>query len=116
MCIRDRFDSHPDDIRTAIGPSIGSCCYEVDRQVIDPLQLSIERIPMGAIQDKGNGHYDLDLKKINRQILIDAGIKANHIELSTWCISCHPDLFYSHRRDHGKTGRMASWIGLRKDE
>ncbi len=110
------FGSSPMDIKVAIGPAISQCCYEVNNQVVEPLQDSIQHVPLGAIKDKNNGHFDLDLKKINEQILIDAGIERRNIELSTWCTSCHPSFFYSHRRDRGVSGRMASWIGLRKDE
>jgi len=110
------FHSNVDDIRVAIGPSIGPCCYEVNSQVIDPLIQSMSFIPSEAIFDKRDGHFDLDLKKTNEQILKNAGILSKHIEVSTYCTSCHSELFFSHRRDNGKTGRMASWIGIRKDE
>nr|WP_321164152.1 laccase domain-containing protein [Tepidibacillus decaturensis] len=39
-----------------------------------------------------------------------------NIEISSWCTNCNVDLFFSHRKEQGKTGRMAAWIGLRKDE
>lgn len=95
----------------AIGPSIGTCCYEVDERVIEKVkQLSI---PVEIVK-KMNGHYDLDLKECNRQLMIKAGINPNCIEISTWCTSCEPEFFFSHRRDQGKTGRMASWIGWKK--
>lgn len=110
------FGSDPEQIKVAIGSSIGQCCYEVNEEVIQPLKKTISMIPEGAIIDKQNGHYDLDLKKINREIVIYAGIKPQNIEISSWCTSCHTEWFYSHRKEKGKTGRMASWIGLRKDE
>ncbi len=113
--MKETFQSNEKDIKVAIGPSIGQCCYEVNDVVIEPLITSMNKIPQGAIINKNNGHYDLDLNKINQQILIDAGILPNNIELSSWCTSCNSQLFYSHRKEHGKTGRMASWIGLRKD-
>lgn len=110
------FGSDPEHIKVAIGPSIGQCCYEVNEDVIQPLKKTISMIPEDAIIDKQKGHYDLDLKKINQEIVIYAGIKPQNIEISSWCTSCHTEWFYSHRKEKGKTGRMASWIGLRKDE
>ncbi|OEF99536.1 hypothetical protein BHF71_08615 [Vulcanibacillus modesticaldus] len=110
------YQSSIKEIRVAIGPSIGQCCYEVNHQVIDPLREAIDNLPQDAIIDKKNGHFDLDLKKINRQILINAGILYENIEISSLCTSCNPDLLFSYRRDQGLTGRMASWIGLRRDE
>ncbi|TCS84400.1 peptidoglycan editing factor PgeF [Tepidibacillus fermentans] len=110
------YGSNRDDIRVAIGPSIGQCCYEVDARVIQPIQSTFSMITEEMIFDKQNGHYDLDLKKLNQQILIQAGILPNHIEISSYCTSCDHHLFFSHRKDHGKTGRMAAWIGLRKED
>ncbi|WP_088547412.1 peptidoglycan editing factor PgeF [Paenibacillus aquistagni] len=117
QCMKERFDSDPKDILAAIGPSIGSCCYEVDERVINPVK---ELLAGMEIEDKGilkaasQGRAMLDLREINRQLLIKAGILTSHIECTTWCTSCHSDLFFSHRRDGGKTGRMASWIGWKK--
>jgi copper oxidase (laccase) domain-containing protein len=54
----------------------------------------------------------LNLQEMNRQIMIKAGILPSHIEVSQLCTSCRTDLFYSHRKENGKTGRMAAWIGL----
>jgi len=105
------FGSDPARIYAAIGPSIGPCCYEVDERVISAMREA--HIDEGWIQQP-NGRYMIDLKEINRQILIKAGILASHIELSTWCTSCAALSFYSHRRDQGRTGRMASWIGMRE--
>ncbi len=102
------FGSQPAAMHTAIGPSIGVCCYEVDNKVID--QLDCERPVM---QD--NGRYMLDLKETNRQFMIRAGILPINIEISEWCTSCNTGLFFSHRAEKGQTGRMTAWIGW-KDE
>jgi len=110
------FGSQPEDIRVAVGPSIGQCCYEVDNRVVQPIQSTFKIITEEMIFDKKNGHYDINLKKINQKILIHAGILPNHIEISSYCTSCDNDLFFSHRKEKGKTGRMAAWIGFRKDE
>lgn len=116
----EEYGSRPEDIRTAIGPSIGDCCYEVDDRVMDhvrALELKIEvknsDEPL-PFTDKGNGKYMLNLKEINRHIMIKAGILTDHIECTSLCTSCRNDLFFSYRKDGGTTGRMASWIGMRK--
>ncbi|NMO94766.1 peptidoglycan editing factor PgeF [Paenibacillus lemnae] len=114
------YGSRPGEIRCAIGPSIGMCCYEVDDKVMNPVQdLDLpapgnNMSPDMLFYDKGNGKYMLNLKEINRHIMIKAGILADHIECTSWCTSCRNDLFFSYRKDGGVTGRMASWIGLRK--
>ncbi|MFC7681569.1 peptidoglycan editing factor PgeF [Paenibacillus sp. GCM10028914] len=114
------FGSRTENVRTAIGPSIGQCCYEVDDKVmskVNDLGLLAPGNNMDSSLfyiDKGNGKYMLNLKEINRHIMIKAGILTDHIECTSWCTSCRNDLFFSYRKDGGTTGRMASWIGMRK--
>lgn len=110
----------PEELLTAIGPSIGSCCYEVDGLVIAEVErviqdLELDKAEAGAcMQLKPNGKAQLNLKEINRQIMIKAGILPSRIELTNWCTGCRTDLFFSHRIEGGRTGRMASWIGIRE--
>ncbi|EFM12834.1 protein of unknown function DUF152 [Paenibacillus curdlanolyticus YK9] len=120
------FDSEPAQIRCAIGPSIGSCCYEVDGVVIERMEQlcssfaslsdtdGAQLAAADLVRKKDNGKAMLDLKEINRHIMIKAGILPIHIELSKWCSSCRTDLLFSHRAENGSTGRMASWIGMEK--
>jgi YfiH family protein len=100
------FGSSLGDIHAAIGPSIGSCCYEVDDVVIN----GINNVLQEEVYPPGKAH--VDLKEINRQIMIRTGILPNQIEVSNHCTSCRTDLYYSYRAEQGRTGRMASWIGL----
>lgn len=117
---RSAFGSDPADMVVAIGPSIGPCCYEVDDRVIDALlnsehaQLRADELREQAWTAKPNGRYMLNLKEVNRRILIKAGILPMNIEVTNLCTSCADESFYSHRRDGGRTGRMASWIGMMK--
>ncbi|RAR45529.1 peptidoglycan editing factor PgeF [Paenibacillus sp. MDMC362] len=115
------YGSLPQHIHAAIGPSISECCYEVDDRVMDRVRnigiegFTSEKVTNSAFYiDKGHGKYMLNLKEINRHIMIKAGILAEHIECTSWCTSCNHDLFFSYRKDGGTTGRMASWIGMRK--
>jgi purine-nucleoside/S-methyl-5'-thioadenosine phosphorylase / adenosine deaminase len=85
----------------AIGPGIGPCCYEVGEELLD------------AFDDLGNGIADgrmLDLPEVARRKLANAGVE--QVEAAGLCTSCEPGLFFSHRRDHGRTGRQAgiAWI------
>ena len=52
----------------------------------------------------------LDLKKINRIQLEEAG--AARVLVSEYCTKCNEERFFSHRRDHGRTGRMAAGMIL----
>lgn len=107
----DELGCRIENLRTAIGPSIGPCCYEVDDHVAQHFKQAGMTYALTA---KDNGRYWLDLKEINRQIMIKAGIMSSHIEISRLCTACHRQQFFSHRKEMGKTGRMMSWIGMKK--
>ncbi|MGZ9585077.1 peptidoglycan editing factor PgeF [Paenibacillus marinisediminis] len=115
--MQQTFQSQPEQLLAAIGPSIGKCCYEVDERVIAPVEVLLEKLPedaRSALEYRDNGRAVVDLREINRHLLIKAGIMPSNIECTTWCTGCHTELFYSHRAEGGKTGRMASWIGWKK--
>lgn len=117
--MQEAYGSQPKEMFAAIGPSIGDCCYEVDGLVMDQVQalsdkLGLEpsiRSSIASVQN--NGKYKLSLQQLNRQIMIKAGILPSSIEVTEQCTSCNTDLFYSHRKENGKTGRMIAWIGMR---
>lgn len=106
----------PAKIRVVVGPSIGSCCYEVDERVYWPLEkiLSDSDEITEVAKSCVAGRWQLDLKKANAKILEKAGVNPQHILLSKWCTSCDEDYFYSHRRDQGEAGRMVAYIGKKE--
>lgn len=99
----------PAAILAAIGPHIGPCCYEVDARVAS----QIEALGAGGLVPGREGHWQLDLGEINRQLLLAAGIRAENIRQSRYCTACHPELFFSHRKSGGRTGRMGALIMLK---
>lgn len=113
------FGSRPSDIRAVIGPSIGVCCYEVDQTVASRVRLVFEETQLSTedqeaiIKGKGNEKYMLNLQLLNQKLIEQAGILSSHIEVTQLCTSCRTDLFFSHRKEGGSTGRMIAWIGLR---
>ncbi len=102
----------PKDIFVTIGPCIQSCCYIVDDIVIQDVksirEISSEKKPFKQVSE---GQFSLDLPLLNNYLLRMMGIKEDHIEISSLCTSCEKNLFFSHRRDQGNTGRMMSFIG-----
>ncbi|HET7577837.1 MAG TPA: peptidoglycan editing factor PgeF [Bacillales bacterium] len=100
-------------IYAVIGPSIGPCCYEVDQRVIDAVNRVLGSEAGSVFQQTDESHYRLDLKACNRKLLLEAGISEDHIECSTYCTGCRTDLFYSHRNEKGRTGRMLGFIGMK---
>ncbi|WP_353856558.1 peptidoglycan editing factor PgeF [Bacillus sp. Bos-x628] len=102
-----------DHIQVVIGPSIGICCYIVDDVVID----QVKELPFPAedvYSEISVGQYKIDLKTLNKNVLLHAGIKEENIYVSSMCTSCSDQLFFSHRRDQGRTGRMMSFVGFKE--
>ena len=83
-------------LAAAIGPGIGPCCYEVGEEVAGPFR---ERYGEEIVRDGR-----LDLWTAAERALDAAGVADVH--RTDLCTSCNPDLFFSHRRDAGRTGRQ----------
>lgn len=97
-------------IDAAIGPSIGPCCYEVGEDVLTAL-------PTGRKPDSGPGNSPVDrvdLVTIAAGMLREAGVE--RVETSGLCTSCEAELFFSHRRDAGSTGRQAGLVWRHGEE
>ena len=90
-------------VAAAIGPAIGPCCYEVGDEVCEPY-----RARFGAGVMRGR---NLDLWRAADLSLRAAGVRS--IERVDLCTACHPELFFSYRRDKGRTGRqgVVAYIG-----
>lgn len=100
-------------ILAAIGPAIGPCCYEVDRDFyLAFLSAFGKKLVTETFRSLGAGRYTADLREINRRILIEAGISAENIDVSRECTACRPELFFSHRYSRGTRGTMLSVIAL----
>jgi polyphenol oxidase len=84
----------------AVGPAIGACCYEVGDEVLEAFA-DYDGVADGRM---------LDLRAIAEQQLRAAGVE--RVEHVDYCTSCHPELFFSHRRDNGVTGRQGgiAWL------
>ena len=84
----------------AVGPGIGGCCYEVGDEVLDAFA-DLDGVADGRM---------LDLRAVISRKLELAGIE--RVEHVDHCTSCREDLYFSHRRDHGLTGRQAGLVAL----
>ena len=83
-------------LAAALGPGIGPCCYEVGPDVSGPFR---ERFGPEVVADRR-----LDLWRAVELALNEAGVA--EVERTDLCTFCHPELFFSHRRDRGVTGRQ----------
>jgi polyphenol oxidase len=137
--LRRECGSRPQDLIAAIGPAIGACCFAVGEEVrhefesqfayapqlfsevydSDPIR---EKYPMLFLTARAPGHSNLgpqihlDLWDANRQQLLDAGLEGSSITVVGECTACTRlrdgrRKYFSHRAEHGFTGRMLSVIG-----
>src|SRR5262249_43212473 len=132
--IHSRFNSNPSDLLAAIGPSIGPCCYEVGAELVtqfgsqfadapdyfdeprtgeepNPLQW-LNMMPPGHQPPPKNVH--LDLPKANHSQLLAAGLREKNIFSSGLCTACHPDLFFSYRKQGPRSGRLLSVLAVKE--
>ncbi|HWV36889.1 MAG TPA: peptidoglycan editing factor PgeF [Vulgatibacter sp.] len=90
------------ELVASIGPAIGRCCYEVSADLAEDFVASYgSRVADGR---------RLDLREVVRLQLTGAGIPAPAVDLVGSCTACHPEAWFSHRRDRGRTGRHLSFI------
>jgi len=104
-----RFGTNPEDIRAAIGPSIGPDHYQVGPEVVMQVRQAFGRAASGLLGGR-SGATMLDLWAANRLLLEQAGVRK--IELAGLCTACHTEDWYSHRAEHGRTGRFGAIIAL----
>lgn len=101
------FGCDPANIRAAIGPNIGQCCFATDADVPEAMVQALGSRALPHIRTVGDKYY-VNLKAINAQFLRNAGIR--HIEISTSCTMCQSERFWSHRVTKGNRGSQGAII------
>lgn len=101
------FGARPGDIRAAIGPNIGVCCFETHADVPDAVRAVLGEEAEAFIVPVGE-KFRVDLKGVNAALLRRAGVR--EIEISCGCTACQPDRFWSHRRMGNDRGSLAAII------
>jgi copper oxidase (laccase) domain-containing protein len=94
--MRARFGTDAADLRVAIGPGIGGCCYQV----------GVEVARQFGLEHAGK----IDLAEMNHRLLVENGVAAERIEALGGCTMCDAHLFHSFRRDRERAGRMVSYV------
>ncbi len=103
------YGSLPRNILAGIGPSIGPDHYEIGPDVVEKVHESFLGQAKDVLAERDGRSY-LDLWKSNRLLLESAGVRS--IEVAGVCTACDIGHWYSHRAEHGKTGRFGALIGL----
>jgi YfiH family protein len=109
--MKEVYGTCPCDCLAGIGPSIGMDCFEIGMDAAQHFMDSFENwtefmAPFGDIK------YKVDLWKANKLILQEQGIPEENITISGYCTKCNEDLFFSYRRDKGRTGSLSAIMEL----
>ncbi|MGK2904910.1 MAG: peptidoglycan editing factor PgeF [Desulfuromonadales bacterium] len=100
------------DLCAAVGPGIAAHSYEVDRPVRDAFRQGTDR--WGRIATEVSlGHWQLDLQQSILLQLDEAGVDRTRVDIVQECTCCHKEVFFSYRRDTGRTGRQMGFALLR---
>ncbi len=109
--LEESYSISPGQLLVGLSPVICRSCYLVSREVAGQFFAAGWKSE-AYLEPAGSGEYYLDLNAINTEQMLRAGIKKERLALNNWCTSCHPELFYSYRRDKGLTGRMIGFIAI----
>ncbi len=101
------FNTVGEDCLAFIGACISEKCFEVGKEVALQFENDVKRF------DNQKQKYLVDLKLANKKQLISFGVLESNIEICEYCTVLNNDLFYSYRKEKGKTGRMLAVIGMR---
>lgn len=103
----NHFGCDPANIRAAIGPNIGPCCFQTDADVPEAMVAALGDAAKRWIIPRDNKYY-VNLKELNRLFLLRAGVR--QVEVSTACTACDPDRYWSHRRTGAQRGSQGAII------
>lgn len=110
--LRAAYQVRPGDLRAAIGPAIGPCCYDIGEDVISALERAAFPIDRVACVS-GGSKWRLDLVRCAVLEFERQGVPPTQIDMAGVCTHCVPEGFHSYRRDRSDPGRQVSFIVLR---
>ena len=109
--MKTAYGSRPENIRAAIGPCIGQCCFETDRDVPEAMLATLGNDAVPYLEQRGP-KWHVDLAGLNRQWLLHAGLSPDHMDTCGICSACHPELLWSHRKMGDARGAQIAVISL----
>jgi YfiH family protein len=106
--------ARPENIRAAMGPAIGKCCFETGPEVPEAVEKYLNGDTEGLYWPRPGvqGKFMVDLKGANRRRLIQLGLRPENISVSEECTVCRADKYWSHRATKGRRGSQAAVICL----
>jgi YfiH family protein len=105
-------ETSADELFAAIGPCIGQQAFEVGPEVLAEFASVFgDKAPIAKTPD---GKGTVDLRRAARMQLLSRGVRAENVDSTDRCTVAHREEFFSHRREHGITGRMAAVIAANR--
>jgi hypothetical protein len=107
QAMTEAFRSEPGEVRAVIGPSIGPDHYAIGEDVIGRVEQAFPQ-ESGRLLQRRDGVTTFDLWEANRLLLHRSGVE--RVEVAAICTACHLQDWFSHRAEHGSTGRFGALI------
>ena len=109
--MQNELNINPKNITALIGPAIGKCCFETDKEVFDKL---IKYKEETKFYEQRGQKYNIDLKLLNSSQLINNGVV--NIDICDYCTCCMSDIFFSYRKENGITARHSAVIKIKEEK
>jgi YfiH family protein len=100
------FGSRAEEVRVALGPCIGACCFEVGPEVVAAFTPALA----AAVIERPGRKAHIDLRRALGVQLEAAGVRADHVDAADDCTRCDAGRFYSYRREGTRTGQHLAVI------
>ena len=107
QAMADAYGCRPENIRAAIGPNIGQCCFATDADVPQAMRETFGEAAEEHIRKVGEKYY-VNLKGLNALQLRTVGVTS--VEIAADCTACQPDRFWSYRVTGGNRGSQGAII------
>ena len=110
--MKENYNTNSEDLVCMIGPSIGACCYEVSKDLVEKFNMNLTNSneKFYTIEED---RYKLDLRKVNEYILKECGVKEDNIVNLNLCTSCNSDKFHSYRKHNQTLKRIGTILQIK---
>jgi YfiH family protein len=108
------YGTSPEDLRVALGPAIGACCYAVGGDVAHAWRDRVGTEASAALAADGEG-FRFSMTVANTLLLARAGVRLENIEATAICTRCDGEHWFSHRGQGAQTGRFGAMIAIQGD-
>lgn len=110
----ENYGTNPEDVLVTVGPSICPECFEVEWDMISEARKSFSSSDYDKIYyQKNETKYQFNLWEANRIVLLESGIKKDHIFMPNLCTKCNPNLLFSHRNMGLNRGTLIAFLGIK---